>query len=126
MPTPAAPSILGKGDVFIPRGVAVPALDGSIAWEFAPTGFKVGRDCASSVFRAMQLLCSRDGRLLSNRHAPADGLQLLHSMSARGRARTRGSSGLRVRLHAHAAAGNRCPSHDWTGQAAAKPMSVAL
>lgn len=31
-----------SGDVFIPRGVAVPALDASIAWEFAPTGFKVG------------------------------------------------------------------------------------
>ncbi|KIY96482.1 V-type H+-transporting ATPase subunit A [Monoraphidium neglectum] len=31
-----------SGDVFIPRGVAVPALDQSIAWEFAPTGFKVG------------------------------------------------------------------------------------
>lgn len=31
-----------SGDVFIPRGVAVPALDQSIAWEFAPTGSKVG------------------------------------------------------------------------------------
>ncbi|GBF89916.1 V-type proton ATPase catalytic subunit A [Raphidocelis subcapitata] len=31
-----------SGDVFIPRGVACPALDQSIAWEFAPTGFKVG------------------------------------------------------------------------------------
>jgi V-type H+-transporting ATPase subunit A len=30
-----------SGDVFIPRGVAVPALDESAAWEFAPTGFKV-------------------------------------------------------------------------------------
>jgi hypothetical protein len=34
------------GDVFIPRGVAVPALDQSIAWEFAPTGFKVGAPAA--------------------------------------------------------------------------------
>ncbi|WIA12406.1 hypothetical protein OEZ85_012450 [Tetradesmus obliquus] len=31
-----------SGDVFIPRGVAVPALDETAAWEFAPTGFKVG------------------------------------------------------------------------------------
>lgn len=31
-----------SGDVFIPRGVAVPALDSDIAWEFSPTGFKVG------------------------------------------------------------------------------------
>lgn len=30
-----------SGDVFIPRGVAVPALDETAAWEFAPTGFKV-------------------------------------------------------------------------------------
>jgi V-type H+-transporting ATPase subunit A len=30
-----------SGDVFIPRGVAVPALDENAAWEFAPTGFKV-------------------------------------------------------------------------------------
>lgn len=34
-----------SGDVFIPRGVAVPALDGSIAWEFAPTTFKVRAPC---------------------------------------------------------------------------------
>eukprot|EP00775_Hariotina_reticulata_P008661 gene8661-8842_t len=31
-----------SGDVFIPRGVAVPALDETKSWEFAPTGFKVG------------------------------------------------------------------------------------
>lgn len=30
-----------SGDVFIPRGVAVPALDETAAWEFAPTTFKV-------------------------------------------------------------------------------------
>jgi vacuolar-type H+-ATPase catalytic subunit A/Vma1 len=30
-----------SGDVFIPRGVAVPALDENAAWEFAPTSFKV-------------------------------------------------------------------------------------
>jgi hypothetical protein len=34
-----------SGDVFIPRGVAVPALDETKSWEFAPTGFKV---CAHS------------------------------------------------------------------------------
>ncbi len=32
---------IASGDVFIPRGVAVPALDGSKSWEFHPTGFKV-------------------------------------------------------------------------------------
>lgn len=31
-----------SGDVFIPRGVAVPALDETASWEFAPTTFKVG------------------------------------------------------------------------------------
>jgi V-type H+-transporting ATPase subunit A len=31
-----------SGDVFIPRGVAVPALDPSASWEFHPTQFKVG------------------------------------------------------------------------------------
>jgi vacuolar-type H+-ATPase catalytic subunit A/Vma1 len=30
-----------SGDVFIPRGVAVPALDETASWEFAPTSFKV-------------------------------------------------------------------------------------
>jgi V-type H+-transporting ATPase subunit A len=30
-----------SGDVFIPRGVAVPALDENAAWEFNPTSFKV-------------------------------------------------------------------------------------
>jgi V-type H+-transporting ATPase subunit A len=30
-----------SGDVFIPRGVAVPALDENASWEFAPTSFKV-------------------------------------------------------------------------------------
>jgi vacuolar-type H+-ATPase catalytic subunit A/Vma1 len=30
-----------SGDVFIPRGVAVPALDETASWEFAPTTFKV-------------------------------------------------------------------------------------
>lgn len=30
-----------SGDVFIPRGVAVPALDETATWEFAPTSFKV-------------------------------------------------------------------------------------
>jgi V-type H+-transporting ATPase subunit A len=36
-----------SGDVFIPRGVAVPALDETASWEFAPTTFKVGQggDC---------------------------------------------------------------------------------
>jgi vacuolar-type H+-ATPase catalytic subunit A/Vma1 len=33
---------VASGDVFIPRGVAVPALDVSKSWEFHPTGFKVG------------------------------------------------------------------------------------
>lgn len=37
-PAPPPPA----GDVFIPRGVAVPALDQSLPWEFAPTSFKVG------------------------------------------------------------------------------------
>lgn len=31
-----------SGDVFIPRGVAVPALDETASWEFAPTTYKVG------------------------------------------------------------------------------------
>ena len=30
-----------SGDVFIPRGVAVPALDPAASWGFEPTGFKV-------------------------------------------------------------------------------------
>ena len=41
-PPPPPPLLAAAGDVFIPRGVAVPALDQSIAWEFAPTAFKVG------------------------------------------------------------------------------------
>lgn len=32
---------VASGDVFIPRGVSVPALDASKSWEFHPTGFKV-------------------------------------------------------------------------------------
>lgn len=32
---------ISSGDVFIPRGVAVPALDITKQWEFHPTGFKV-------------------------------------------------------------------------------------
>jgi hypothetical protein len=31
---------LESGDCFIPRGVAVPALNASKLWEFNPTGFK--------------------------------------------------------------------------------------
>lgn len=34
-----------SGDVFIPRGVAVPALDETAAWEFAPTTYKVRAGC---------------------------------------------------------------------------------
>lgn len=30
-----------SGDVFIPRGVDVPALDAKKPWEFAPKSFKV-------------------------------------------------------------------------------------
>jgi vacuolar-type H+-ATPase catalytic subunit A/Vma1 len=31
---------MASGDCFIPRGVAVPALDPKKAWDFQPTGFK--------------------------------------------------------------------------------------
>lgn len=31
---------VASGDCFIPRGVAVPALDATKAWEFNPTTFK--------------------------------------------------------------------------------------
>jgi vacuolar-type H+-ATPase catalytic subunit A/Vma1 len=34
-----------SGDCFIPRGVAVPALDATKAWEFNPTTFKAS--CSS-------------------------------------------------------------------------------
>ncbi len=33
---------VASGDCFIPRGVAVPALDRTKQWEFHPTTFKVG------------------------------------------------------------------------------------
>lgn len=35
-----------SGDVFIPRGVAVPALDETASWEFTPTTFKVCKQLA--------------------------------------------------------------------------------
>jgi V-type H+-transporting ATPase subunit A len=60
------------GDVFIPRGVAVPALDQSIAWEFAPTGFKVGPCLAPWLGRGAHELLAAVWRLLHARlrHAP--------------------------------------------------------
>jgi V-type H+-transporting ATPase subunit A len=30
-----------SGDVFIPKGVSLPALDGSKSWDYDPTTFKV-------------------------------------------------------------------------------------
>nr|QKY15285.1 vacuolar proton-ATPase (VHA) [Polytomella parva] len=44
-----------SGDVFIPRGVAVPALDPSSNWEFRPTSFKVGdRITAGDIYGTVQ------------------------------------------------------------------------
>lgn len=40
-----------SGDVFIPRGVAVPALDETASWEFAPTTFKVGLRWGGGLWR---------------------------------------------------------------------------
>ncbi|KAL6756496.1 vacuolar ATP synthase, subunit A [Haematococcus lacustris] len=46
---------IASGDCFIPRGVAVPALDGSKMWEFQPTGFKVGdRITAGDIYGIVQ------------------------------------------------------------------------
>ncbi len=56
-----------SGDCFIPRGVSVPSLDASKAWEFHPTGFKVrpgasrSRAAAAS-WRAMAAWTSRPSR----------------------------------------------------------------
>ncbi|KAI8467183.1 MAG: vacuolar ATP synthase, subunit A [Monoraphidium minutum] len=54
-----------SGDVFIPRGVAVPALDQSIAWEFAPTGFKVGdRITAGDIYATVKENTLMDHKVL--------------------------------------------------------------
>lgn len=49
-----------SGDVFIPRGVAVPALDETAGWEFAPTTFKVCMSLAG--LQWAQLVGSRLGK----------------------------------------------------------------
>ncbi len=38
-----------SGDVFIPRGVSIAALDGSKAWDFDPTTFKVRHNCKCQI-----------------------------------------------------------------------------
>lgn len=43
-----------SGDVFIPRGVAVPALDENTAWEFAPTSYKVRKEAPCAAAMAVQ------------------------------------------------------------------------
>lgn len=59
---------VASGDCFIPRGVAVPALDPTKQWEFHPTTFKVRQHCmkpACSYWHLRPLYgpCARDTRM---------------------------------------------------------------
>ena len=47
-----------SGDVFIPRGVDVPALDRTISYEFAPQKVKVSLRSASNAVQCMVTACS--------------------------------------------------------------------
>jgi V-type H+-transporting ATPase subunit A len=62
---------VASGDCFIPRGVAVPALDVVKQWEFHPTTFKVREGGSSS--NALALLLSRYPLLSALPH-PTSGL----------------------------------------------------
>jgi len=59
-----------SGDVFIPRGVNVPALDIKKPWEFCPTGFKVGdRITGGDIYATVQENTLLEHRVMLPPHA---------------------------------------------------------